>query len=106
MGGLRPGRQATLGLLRATDPILFGDRLVGRIEPRIEHSTGALRILDLWWQDGFDPLAAPGFIYGFSDAIAAHQAFGGSDRVLWPRAARHRPFVAAVRAPLPSRVRA
>ncbi len=87
-------------------PILFGDRLVGRIEPRIERATGALRILGLWWQDGFDPLAAAGFIDAFADAIAAHQAFGGSDRVLWPRTVRHRPLVAAVRAALGSRVRA
>ncbi len=87
-------------------PVLFGDRLVGRIEPRIERSTGALRILGLWWQDGFDPLAAPGFVDGFSDAVAAHQAFGRSDRVLWPRAVRHRPFVAAVRAAPASGVRA
>jgi uncharacterized protein YcaQ len=87
-------------------PILFGDRLVGRIEPRIERATGALRILGLWWQDGFDPLAAARFVDSFADAIAAHQAFGGSDRVLWPRTVRHRPFVAAVRAALGSRVRA
>jgi uncharacterized protein YcaQ len=87
-------------------PILFGDRLVGRIEPRIERATGALRIVGLWWQDGFDPLATPGFIEGFADAIAAHQAFGGSDRVLWPRTVRHRPFVAAARAALGTRVRA
>ena len=87
-------------------PILFGDRLVGRIEPRIERASGALRILGLWWQDGFDPLAAARFVDSFADAIAAHQAFGGSDRVLWPRTVRHRPFVAAVRAALGSRVRA
>jgi uncharacterized protein len=87
-------------------PILFGDRLVGRIEPRIERATGALRILGLWWQDGFDPLAAAGFIDSFAGAIAAHQAFGGSDRVVWPRTVRHRPLVAAVRAALGTRVRA
>ena len=29
-------------------PILFGDRLVGRIEPRIERRTGELRIAGLW----------------------------------------------------------
>ena len=87
-------------------PILFGDRLVGRIEPRIERASGALRILGLWWQDGFDPLAAAGFPDAFAEAVAAHQAFGGSDRVLWPRTVRHRPFVAAVQAALGSRVRA
>ena len=43
-------------------PILFGDRLVGRIEPRIERASGALRILGLWWEDGsirWRPRASP-----------------------------------------------
>ena len=38
-------------------PILFGDRLVGRIEPRIERREGVLRVVGLWFEDGFDPLA-------------------------------------------------
>ena len=29
-------------------PMLAGDRLIGRIEPRIERKTGTLRIIDLW----------------------------------------------------------
>ena len=37
-------------------PILFGDRLVGRIEPRLDRATRTLRILGIWWEDGF---AAP-----------------------------------------------
>ena len=37
-------------------PLLYGDRFVGRIEPRIDRKTGTLRILGLWWEDGFDPL--------------------------------------------------
>jgi hypothetical protein len=78
-------------------PVLFGDRLVGRIEPRIERKTNALRIAGLWWEEGFDPLAADGFVEAFAAAIAAHQAFGGVDRVAWPTAARHRPFLRAVR---------
>ena len=79
-------------------PILFGDRLVGRIEPRIERKTNELRILGLWWEDGFDPLAADGFVEGFAAAVEAHRAFGGVDKVTWPKATRHRPFVRAVRA--------
>ncbi|HEX2754258.1 MAG TPA: crosslink repair DNA glycosylase YcaQ family protein [Candidatus Limnocylindrales bacterium] len=79
-------------------PILFGDRLVGRIEPRIERKSGTLRIAGLWWEDGFDPVAEPGFVAAFAAAIEAHRAFGGVDRVTWPRATRHRPIVQAVRA--------
>ena len=41
-------------------PILFGDRLVGRIEPRIDRKAGALRVVGLWWETGFDPLPTPG----------------------------------------------
>ncbi len=78
-------------------PILWGDRLVGRIEPRIERKTGALRIVDVWWEDGFDPLAEPGFVPAFAAAIEAHRAFGGVGLVVWPRATRHRALGGAVR---------
>ena len=78
-------------------PILFGDRLVGRIEPRIERKSGALTILGLWWEAGFDPLAAPGLVDAFAAALEAHRAFGGVRRIVLPRAHVHRPLVAAVR---------
>jgi uncharacterized protein len=78
-------------------PILFGDRLVGRIEPRIERKADELRIAGLWWQDGFDPLGTPGFVEAFAAAVEAHRAFGGVKRVAWPRVARHRALVQAVR---------
>jgi hypothetical protein len=35
-------------------PILFRDRLVGRIEPRIDRDEGCVRVLNLWWEDSFD----------------------------------------------------
>ncbi len=79
-------------------PILFGDCLVGRIEPRIERRAGTLNVVGLWWQDGFDPLADPGFAPAFAEAIAAHRDFGGMARVRLPRSARHRPFLTEVRA--------
>jgi len=85
-------------------PILFGDRFAGRIEPRFERATGTLKIIALWWEDGFDPLdeaAAPGFVDAFADAVAAHRAFGGMTKVELPRQARHRAFVKAVRDRLP-----
>jgi uncharacterized protein YcaQ len=79
-------------------PLLYGDRFVGRIEPRIERRTGTLRVLGLWWEDGFDPLANEGFVEAFTAALAAHRRFGGSRRVALPRVRRLAPFVAAVRA--------
>jgi uncharacterized protein YcaQ len=80
-------------------PLLYGDRFVGRIEPRIDRKAGALRILGLWWEDGFDPLdeANPGFAAAVAEALRAHTAFAGLKRVTWPRVARHRAFAAAVR---------
>jgi uncharacterized protein YcaQ len=78
-------------------PVLYGDRLVGRVEPRIERSSGTLRVLGLWWQDGFDPLADRQLAAAFADALDAHRRFGGVGRVVLPRVARHRPFLAGVR---------
>jgi uncharacterized protein YcaQ len=71
-------------------PILFGDRLVGRIEPRIDRRADRLEIVGAWWEDGFDPLAAEGFLEAFVEAIDAHRAFGGVREVSWPRTARLR----------------
>ena len=50
-------------------PLLYGDRFVGRIEPRIDRKTGTLRILGLWWEDGFEPAVSrepglPGCVHG------------------------------------------
>lgn len=80
-------------------PILYGDRFVGRIEPRIDRSSGTLRVLDTWWEAGFDPLDGvnPGFAEAFADALRAHAAFAGLGRVYLPRVARHRAFAAVVR---------
>ena len=83
-------------------PMLAGDRLIGRIEPRIERKTGTLRIIDLWWEDGIDPLASPGLVEGLVDALMAHARFGGVRSIAWPRVARHRAVGAAVRARLGS----
>ena len=79
-------------------PVLYGDRLVGRIEPRIERKTDTLRIAGLWWEGGFDPLEEPGFAAAFTAAIDAHRRFGGVRRLAWPREARHRELGRLVRA--------
>ena len=42
-------------------PLLWGDRLAGRIEPRIDRQAKAVRILGLWWEDGFRPRREAGF---------------------------------------------
>lgn len=78
-------------------PILYGDRIVGRIEPRLDRRTDTLRVIGLWWEPGFDPLAAPGFVPAFGEALAAHRDFGGLRRIALPRTLAHRSLVAAVR---------
>jgi len=83
-----------------TLPILYGDRFVGRLDPKADRKAGTLAILGLWWEDGFDPLSEenPGFVDAFVDALRAHVAFTGTRRVAMPRALRHRSFAAGVRA--------
>jgi len=78
-------------------PILFGDRLVGRIEPRIDRKAEALRIVGIWWEDGFDPLADDRFLPALGDAIEAHRQFGDVRGVTLPRTAPLRPIAGALR---------
>ncbi len=66
-------------------PLLFGDRLVGRIEPRFERVSRSVRILGAWWEEGFDPLGADGFVPALAAAIDAYLAFHGATRVTFPR---------------------
>ncbi len=77
-------------------PILFGDRLVGRIEPRIDRSARRVRILGLHWEAGFDPLEAPGFVTAFGDALNAYLAFGGADSAGAPGGSANRPLFKAI----------
>jgi uncharacterized protein YcaQ len=65
-------------------PILFRDQLVGRIEPRIERTEGCVRVLDLWWEDGFDPRRVEGFVEAMRAALRAYLRFAGASRLEWP----------------------
>jgi uncharacterized protein YcaQ len=70
-------------------PILFGDRIVGRIEPRFDKTdkaAGALRILGLWWEKGFSPRTDEAFVPALRQALADYLAFIGAKRVDWPPA--------------------
>lgn len=81
-------------------PILYGDRLVGRIEPRLERRTATLDVLGLWFEDGFDPAAEPGFAAAFAEAVRAHMGLGGLEKVRWPRSRRHAAFLRLVKGEL------
>ena len=64
-------------------PMLFGDRLVGRIEPRIDRAGGRVQVLGLWWEDGFAPRRAEGFVHAMRDALRAYLRFGFATRIEW-----------------------
>ena len=63
-------------------PILFRDRLVGRIEPRIDRSERRVQVLNVWWEDGFDRRSAD-FVEAMRDALRAYVGFARADRLDW-----------------------
>ena len=64
-------------------PIVFQDRFVGRIEPRIDRSEDCVHVLDVWWEDGFTPGRAAGFVDAMRDALRAYLRFAGAGRLEW-----------------------
>ena len=66
-------------------PILFGDRFVGRIEPRLDRKAKTLNVLGIWFEAGFTPMEEPAFLEALRDAVEAYRMFVGADRVVWPR---------------------
>ena len=64
-------------------PICFGDRFVARIEPRIDRKRGRVEVLGLWWEDGFSPRRADGFVAAMRDALHAYLRFADVGRVEW-----------------------
>jgi len=64
-------------------PLLFGDQLVGRIEPRIDRASRTVTILGLWWEDGVDPKTMPGLVDAVREALSDYVAFADADRSRW-----------------------
>jgi len=64
-------------------PMLFRDRLVGRIEPRIDRAGGRVQVLGLWWEDGFAPHRTEGFVDAMREALRAYLRFGFATRIEW-----------------------
>ena len=64
-------------------PLLWGDRLVGRIEPRFDRDADVVRIRGIWWEDGFVPRREPGFVEAMRVALADYAAFGRVKRIEW-----------------------
>ena len=64
-------------------PIVFRDRFVGRIEPRIDRDDARVHVINVWWEDGFVPRRAEGFVDAMRDALRAYLRFAGADRLEW-----------------------
>ncbi|HSL66064.1 MAG TPA: crosslink repair DNA glycosylase YcaQ family protein [Gaiellaceae bacterium] len=64
-------------------PILFRDRFVGRIEPRIDRAAGRVQVLALWWEEGFAPKRADGFVDAMRAAFDAYLRFASADGAEW-----------------------
>jgi len=78
-------------------PLLFGDRLIGRIEPRYERATHTLRIAGIWFEVGIRPMEEPNFIPALADALDAYRRFIGAGSVTWPRTKLGRDLAGALR---------
>jgi len=78
-------------------PLLFGDRLVGRIEPRYERASRTLRIAGIWFEDGFGPMEEPGFVPALAEALDAYSRFVGAESVIWPPTRPGRDLAGALR---------
>jgi len=64
-------------------PILFRDRFVGRIEPRIDRGEGRVHVIGCWWEDGFAPRRAEDFVDAMREALRAYLEFAGATRLEW-----------------------
>jgi uncharacterized protein YcaQ len=64
-------------------PILFGDRFVGRIEPRIDRAGNRVEILGAWWEEAFVPRRAAGFVEAMRNALGAYLCFAAAEHLEW-----------------------
>ena len=78
LGALRPAGEAALGLVRAADRL---PRPLRRPD-RAAHRPGRVPVRDrstVWWEDGFAPRRADGFVDAMRDALRAYLRFAGAD---------------------------
>jgi uncharacterized protein YcaQ len=64
-------------------PVVFREHFVGRIEPRIDRADGRVQVLDVWWENGFAPHRAEGFVDAMRDALRAYLRFAAASRLEW-----------------------
>ncbi len=66
-------------------PLLYGDRFVGRIEPRFDRPQATLTVLDAWFEPWFRAHDDEHFARSVADALAGLARFAGARRVTLPR---------------------
>jgi uncharacterized protein len=64
-------------------PVVFRERFVARIEPRIDREDGCVEVIGFWWEDGFDPRRADGFLDAMQEALRAYLRFAAADTLEW-----------------------
>ena len=64
-------------------PLVYRDRFVARIEPRIERDGACVQVLNVWWENGFAPRRADGFVDAMRDALRAYLRFAEASRLEW-----------------------
>jgi uncharacterized protein YcaQ len=64
-------------------PVLEGDRLVGRIDPKFERSEGVLKVRRVYWEPGVR--ATRERVKNLQEAAERLARFVGAERVEWPR---------------------
>jgi uncharacterized protein YcaQ len=88
-------------------PIVFRDRFVGRIEPRIDREEARVQVLDVWWEDDFLPGRADGFVDAMREALRAYLRFACASRLEWaPHLQTEKRLFRVARAPRAGRNRA
>ncbi|HUF07324.1 MAG TPA: crosslink repair DNA glycosylase YcaQ family protein [Candidatus Binatia bacterium] len=78
-------------------PILYCDRFVGRIEPRLNRKTKTLNIIGIWFEPTVSSMEDPRFIAALGEAVEAYRSFVGATRVTWPRTRPGRDVAGALR---------
>ena len=64
-----------------TVPILYGDRLVGRLDPKLDRKEKRLILRGLWFEDGFEPDEA--YQNEFERTLYDFTRFNGAEKIEW-----------------------
>ena len=64
-----------------TVPILYGDRLVGRLDPKLERKEKKLIVRGLWYEDGFKPDEE--YQNEFEKTLGDFALFNGAEKIEW-----------------------